>query len=1189
MLRKYTIIALFAVAAVTCLAAEESKFNLNDSRFGFIENRGQWNENAYFLARAENLNLWLGKDKIFYDVWATHQGVEHILKSGNIVSMEIIGGDFSNIEGVGEKRQKLNFIYGSRRIAGVALYKEALARNVLPGIDVRFYYDGSRLRYDYRVKPGADPRSILLFFNGQNSISVEGRETALETVAGDFVHSKLFAYQIVDGETVEIDCRFKNMTNGFVGFEIGEFDRDRELIIDPLVFSRYFGSPGVEEIRSISRDGQNCVYVAGSTDSPQFPTTEGVYSGIYAGKRDVFVAKFCASGSELIYSTYIGGSDDDQALDIFASEAGYAYVAGATDSEDFPTSENCYSSTLSGEFDVFSLKLSPDGDALEYSTLIGGSVYDEALSIAVGDGGNAYIAGKTYSTDFPSTSGALGEENAGEQDAIICKLSADGSDLIYSTYLGGTRADQVNDIAVDAEGSVYAIGSTRSWNFPVVMGSYDIVFGGGYDAFAVKIKPEGDSLIYSTFLGGSGLDQGSGLAILPNGEAFYAGQTMSSDYPTTINAYERNYNGGFDIFFASLSADGAAVGFSTLLGGSGDEAASSVFVDADGEPGVAGFTNSINYPSTDGAFDEYFNSVQDGIITIFKSGGYALKYSTYFGGDSEDAINSALADSNGCVYFAGKTLSSDLPKSPEIFSEYSGEMDGFIGKIRACNAHEITVDEVPDVACAGYPIDVEYSVNYPFNPSNTFFALLSDALGSFEQADTVGALAATEAGVVKTRLRRDLPGGENYKIRIISTNPPVDPSISTSDAFKVNPAPQTLILSGESEVCRNSSATYSGNFVLNTEAEWQTINGEIAERINDSTIVVDWTTDKNAGFVSYRLLDTTTGCYANYIIKINILSLPSATISGDLEPCSDVPQTYEFETEENVEILSIDISNGEKTGDDPFEAVWDGDVRSGSIILRARNVVTGCENEISQIIQISPSPKVTLNIEKTFCINGEIELVGEASPAGGAFSGLGVDSNGDFNPASAGVGKRHIEYYYETPAGCSGLASDTAVVFDKSMKPFIIQIGEYLQSNYQNGNQWFFNGEIIEGATERAYTPEQGTEGYFQVLVTDFHGCLTDTSDKFHFPHNSVDDENFAKNIKIYPNPTENYINFEIDSDGVSETKIELCDPLGNALIAGDSADSRGKIDVSSLSSGAYYLKIRSGEKYFVELIIVRR
>jgi len=321
-----------------------------------------------------------------------------------------------------------------------------------------------------------------------------------------------------------------------------------------LIYSTFLGGIELDLVYGIAVDSVGNAYAAGLTTSSDFPTTVGAYDTTFTGTGDAFVTELNASGTGLVYSTFLGGVNVAEAQAIAVDEAGNAYVTGLTNSSDFPTTVGAYDTTFNGgDYDAFVTKLNDSGSGLIYSTFLGGSDYDWGNGIAVDELGNAYVTGSTRSSDFPTTADAYDTIYNGTGDAFVTKLNASGTGLIYSTFLGGVDYEEAFGIAVNDEGNAYVIGYTYSSDFPTTAGAYDTTYNGNGDVFVTKLNAGGTGLIYSTFLGGSDFEWGSGIALDSAGNAYVTGLTNSSDFPTTAGAYDTTYNGNGDAFVTKFS------------------------------------------------------------------------------------------------------------------------------------------------------------------------------------------------------------------------------------------------------------------------------------------------------------------------------------------------------------------------------------------------------------------------------------------------------------------------------------------------------------------------------------------------------------------------------------------------------------------------------------------------------------
>jgi uncharacterized protein (TIGR03437 family) len=570
-------------------------------------------------------------------------------------------------------------------------YARVRYEGVYPGIDLVWYGNQRQLEYDFVVAPGADPRQIQVAYEGANSVGVgKGGELVLRTALGEVRQQRPRVYQEIGGKRVEVAARYALVARNQVRFELAQYDRKRELRIDPLVlvYSTYLGGSGEEWGEAIAVDAAGSAYLTGGTASVDFPT-QSPYQATFQGNQDAFVTKLTPAGNALVYSTYLGGSGIDEAFGIAVDGAGSAYVAGLTSSTNFPT-QSPYQGTFQGgltnqgvAYDVFVTKLTSAGNALAYSTYLGGGA---GWAIAIDGAGSAYVTGTT-GPGFPTQSPYQATFQGGAGDVFVTKLTPAGNALVYSTYLGGNGEDDGYGIAVDAAGSAYVVGYTASTNFPI-QSPYQATLRAHANAFVTKLAPAGNALVYSTYLGGTGWDQGNAIAVDAAGSAYITGFTASTDFPTQ-SAYQATFQGGpMDAFVTKLTPAGTALVYSTYLGGNGSEASSEeneqrngIAVDSAGSAYIAGYTTSTNFP-TQSAYQATYQGGEDAFVTKLTPAGNALVYSTYLGGSGEDDAFGIAVDAAGAAYVVGRTFSTNFPTQSPYQATFHGVSDAIVAKLQ---------------------------------------------------------------------------------------------------------------------------------------------------------------------------------------------------------------------------------------------------------------------------------------------------------------------------------------------------------------------------------------------------------------------------------------------------------------------------------------------------------------------------
>jgi hypothetical protein len=639
----------------------------------YIGNQGLADARIRFLARSSGFSAQFHDDAIVL----RHQGVETRIRFAGASTGAAVEGD-QPLAG------RANIFTGadrSRWRTGLPLYGGVRYRELYPGIDLVYGASGRKLKSDFIVRPGADPGRIRLRYEGPQSVRVaEDGGLVLVTTAGELREERPELYQMVDGRQKPVDGSFTKLDDGSIGFRIGEYDRSRTLWIDPvLTYSTYIGGSSGDAATAIAVDGSGSAYVAGWTESLDFPTV-GPRQG-FAGSVDAFVFKLAPGGNALLYATFLGGSRDDRAYGVAVDATGNVHLAGSTASTNFPVA-SAFQSSMAGVRDAWVAKLNAAGNTLIFSTYLGGGATDSANAIALDPSGNVYVAGETGSGNFPRLN-AFQNQYQGRLEAFITRLSPAGV-MQYSSFLGGGGDDRALGVAVDTGGAAYLTGATDSGNFPTASPAQSLS-GGGQDAFVAKVSATGTSLVYSTYLGGSGgsaglPEAGYAIAVDSNGNAYVAGVTSSSNFPTAA-PLQAARGGGTDGFVTKLNSSGTARVYSTYLGGASADFATAIRVDASGAAYVAGYTASPNFPLAS-PLQSTLGGGYDAFVAQINPGG-TLGFATYIGGSASDGAAAIAIDGGGNSYVAGLTQSTNFPLVGPVRTFNAGASDAFALKISA--------------------------------------------------------------------------------------------------------------------------------------------------------------------------------------------------------------------------------------------------------------------------------------------------------------------------------------------------------------------------------------------------------------------------------------------------------------------------------------------------------------------------
>jgi len=673
----------------------------------FRENRGQWDPRVLYRGAASGAQISFLRDGMSFAFSRAVEGESRLSgrpRPDSLSEREYLVWNLrfegaepeSDVVADGRRASRANYLSaGSATAVAVSDYSRVWYRNLYPDIDLRYYGVAHSLKYDYILRPGADVRSIRMACSGIEGLSVNDAGQLEVAVAwGTLREDVPYAYQEIDGRRRPVDVSYVLLNDTAYGFTIrGEYRRDLPLVIDPvmLAWSTYIGGddiPGDDVLyegylRDIVVDSSGFVYGTGwYTD--RFPVVPGSFSTRHAGaKTDVMVFKLLPDGSDLVYATYVGGQGNEEGVGIHLLPGGDVVVFGSTSSWDFPLTANAYDQFYHGYRDLFAFRLSRDGSTLLYSTLIGGTGDDAAGHSAINDRGELFMVGVTTSLDFPTTPGVVGPALAASGDIFVVRLNAFGDDLVYATLLGGSDYDEGIDIAVDSADDAFVTGYTVSDDFPVTPGAYQQVMLGDSDAVVCKLAPDGASLLYSTYLGGTRGDVGRTVVLNSVGEAIVGGWTASANFPVRTGGYDLSFNANpgdnplVDGFVCRLNVDGSKVVHSTYLGGIGRDHVEGIALDRDENLFVVGSTTSLDFPTTGCAFPAGYHNGYDIFVARLDPDLGTLYFSTLIGGrlndyggnfDYENARIRLIGDS--CNVEAVVSLTShspDFPTTPGVF------------------------------------------------------------------------------------------------------------------------------------------------------------------------------------------------------------------------------------------------------------------------------------------------------------------------------------------------------------------------------------------------------------------------------------------------------------------------------------------------------------------------------------------
>lgn len=754
----------------------------------FEANQGQTNPQVKFLSHGNGYNVFLTAGGMVLSLGAKQalpgaSAADPVTQNSSqpatkaTVQFNLVGAA-RNPAVIGEDPQpgKANYFIGSdpaKWQTNVSTYGRVRYKNIYPGIDLLYYGNHRQLEYDFAVSPAANPSQIQFEVTGANGIQLDSEgNLVLQTSSGELHLQTPTIYQESAGTRSPVSGAYFMRDSTHIGFSFGQYDSSKPLVIDPvLVYSTYLGGSGDDQASGIVVDSTGNVYLAGFTDSTDFPLA--TLGTLAPGSTHVFVAKFDPTGSNLIYADYIGGNSDDYGYALVLDSSNEVYVTGSTASSDFPL-VNPFQGTYPGSFNAFLSQLSSDGSSLLYSTYLGGNGSDIPSSIAIDASNDVIVAGNTSSTNFP-TANAYQPSALANQGGMfgtygfLTKFSASGSYLIYSTYLagnsnvpyncGGTPCwsspfSAVNGIALDTAGNVYAAGITNTYNFPTTSAAYQAADSTQLNdtvGFVSKFSGSG-GLDYSTYFyeSSGSLTNVNAIAVDGAGSAYITGVAFSDGtFPITSTSICNPGVYGFGCDFAFVTKfdpAGSTLLYSTFLGPNNSASPRAITLDAENDAYVIASTSSSTFATVNG-IESYANGSDFLLVEIDPLAATQL-FATYIGGSGYESPSGIAIDANKNLYIAGTTFSTDFPVTPGAFQQsLAGNSDAFALKIAPATAPAVSLN--PDF--------LQYSLQTSGSTSPAQTTLLRNmgsaplsissitASGDFAETDNCGA-GVTAAG-----------------------------------------------------------------------------------------------------------------------------------------------------------------------------------------------------------------------------------------------------------------------------------------------------------------------------------------------------------------------------------------------------------------------------------------------------------
>jgi hypothetical protein len=918
--------------------------NTTQNKHYFIENKGQWNNEVRYLYKTKNYNVWITDFGIVYDYF----------NECNVIKMVFNGrNDKISFNATGKSKTYYNYFIGNDKnkwATNVRIYNEVKVRNIYDGIDIRYYIDtanGNNLRYDFELKPFANPDDIGFILEGTENICFNDNELEFLVNEKSYKHTNLFAFQNIDDKIKKIECSF-DLDENKIGFDVGEYDRTNKLTIDPLIYSLVVGGTLEERAFAVVTDSLGCIYFTGFTYSPEYPTIAGSYKINKIDttiNTDVFVSKVNASGNGLIFSTYIGGSGSEVSKYIKIDKNNNVYISGESNSNSnivFPVVAPSNATTEltmhKNGYNVFLTKLSTSGDTLDFSILLGANNNDNAsgfdfildteaevfqIAIAV------QLSNTPVSLIYPyiSSNAVQSTHNGGQTDCYIAVINNVANQINYASFVGGSGSDVPKDLVVDKDNNILLTGNTTSTDFPTSDSAYHKTNSGAGDIFVSKLNTSLTSILYSTYIGGTNYDNVEEIDVDNVGNFYITGHTLSNNFPASpLN--QRLKSDSANIFILNMSSDSGKIIYSTSITSNKENFATGIVVDDNKYAHISGYTTSSDYPITWDAFIDEYSAHGDALYSVLDSTGDSLIFSSYIGGDQYEYAYGLALDNMTSAYICGATTSEERFPHSKIFSD--SVWVGF-DTITMTNIYEKTlgsyecfifkstykpypgelatnIDMLGNIYCPNNELQIVVFTPYGFYyPDNEFRIQLSDVNGNFSPTSMViGILQAAQGGAMKITFPSNLPSSKHYRIRAISTHPR---SIGYSNNIDLDISHSYIELDTNDfpkSVCSGAilTANVGSNICFNTDnvytLELSDING------NFSTPIILGTKTGIGSFTLYTTIADTLIPSNKY--KIRVVSSAPKIVSNEINFEISKPQIT-LDDNENLKLQNACAGN----------------------------------------------------------------------------------------------------------------------------------------------------------------------------------------------------------------------------------------------------------------------------------------
>jgi len=954
----FTIFLLFAFSSGLTRADEKPVWAYKDfagfNSTRFIENKGQLTDSEgnlrsdiKFYLNSGNLTVYFTSNSVIYTFHKQKRNTKN--RDNNLLSAECDKFNdlrtlpeleyfstemkFKNtnpgtrMKGENPNDEVLNFYYSHcpDGITNVKTYNRIVYQNIYEGIDLVFYANGNKFgfKYDFIVRNNANPSNIKLQYKNAEIKKQANGTVAILCANYKILETQPFSFQRNNKKQNKIASDFL-VDKNTLSFNIGNYDRSKDLIIDPIInWSTYYGGSDGDHSSSIAIDNQANIVIAGQTLSKDLPVTNG---SNYSGEFDIFIAKFDYTGKR-IWATYYGGKGADYAGKVFVDPAAHIYVTGWTWDKNFPVSSGCFQSQhLGGYNDGILIKFNRNGQR-QWATYVGGSSEEHLYALTIDNQFNVITAGWSRSRDFPNGKPPVSLKRNFDDIALVSFTS--NGEYRWSTFLGGDSVETANDLAFDISGNIVLIGSTHSKNLTLTHDAQQLQLGGFWDAVIAKFSITG-ILMYSSYLGGSLDDFGTAIEIDSKNSLFVSGYTRSRDFPVTNNAFQKDNNGFINCFLTKFSQVNAILN-STYLGGSKEDYSFSMAVDKSDNIMITGQTSSADFPATPNAVQNYLKGNSDVFGAKFTNDLTSAYWITFYGGDSDDLGKGITVDFYQNIYITGSTISADFPVTDDAFQkDLAGQYDCFIFKHCATSPYTEIKINGKTTFCKGESVELDAGPGFLFY--------------QWSNGETTQKIIVTKSG--------------SYTVHI--TDSMYCDFTTIPVLINVIPLPEPEI-EGNPKFCEGDSAVLT---VPDGYKSWEWSNGSKEKTIvlhNDQRIILSVTNEND--------------CTGYDTVDVKEYPRPKPLIHGPSAVCVNATNMKYFVYGHAGNTYNWEIIGGTiNTGQDYFNIQVDWTVPgTGMLVITETNNASGCIGVDTLFVEVTDhlEPEITSDKNRFIMCEGD--------------------------------------------------------------------------------------------------------------------------------------------------------------------------------------------------------------------------